>query len=370
MKRVLHIVGSMNRAGAETMIMNIYRKIDRDIYQFDFVYFIPSESDYDDEILKLGGKIYRIYPKNGNIFFRYLEFYSLLKKLNNDCIHSHMNINNSMYLSIAYFAGIKERISHSHSTSGRLYSKGLKKFYQYLSIKLIKLFATKYVACGIAAGKYLYPKVTTSNITLVPNAIDVELFVNSRKTQRNFLRKELGVDDETIIITQIGRLYEVKNHNFTIELARFLKERNVKTKIVIVGQGHLQTSLMELVAQNNLLNEVVFLGLRSDIPTILAGTDLMLMPSFNEGFPVVLVESQASGVPSLISDTISPEVDLGLNLVEFASISGDFTIWEEKILKLTNQKEVKPDTILNVLNEKGFGILGSVKKIEKIYAKK
>lgn len=368
MKRILHIVGSMNRAGAETMVMNLYREVDRTKYQFDFIYFTPKKCDYDDEITEMGGKIYRVFPKSKNVLTRYINYYLTLKKLkDNDYVHSHMNINNSMYLIIAYLAGIKERISHSHGTTGRSHKKGIRRIYKNFSFGLIKRFATKYVACGEAAGKYLYPKVENSKIILLPNAIDVQKFSNSRKTNRNYIRNLLKIDNDTLVLSQVGRLNKVKNHDFSIKFLKFLKEKGTKFHFVIVGEGNLRNELEEKMKNARLEEDVTFLGVRSDVPELFSGSDAVLMPSLHEGFPVVLVESQAIGVPSLISDSISSEVDLDLGLVEFVDLKDDFSVWEEKLLKIVNQEEVKIEKILDVLTEKGFSIVGSVKKLEKIY---
>lgn len=368
MKRILHIVGSMNRAGAETMVMNLYRQIDRDRYQFDFIYFTPQKCDYDDEITKMGGKIYRVFPKSRRVFARYFNYYTTLKSLKgNDCVHSHMNINNSMYLSIAYLAGIKDRVSHSHGTTGRSHKSGVRRVYKNFSFGLIKRFATKYVACGEAAGKYLYPKVDSSEIIILPNAIDVQKFSDSRKENRDYIRKLINLDKDILVISQVGRLNKVKNHDFSIRFLKYLKEKGVKYHFVIVGEGALKEELEAKAKLAGLEENISFLGVRSDVPELFSGSDTVLMPSLHEGFPVVLVESQAIGVPSLISDTISPEVDLGLGLVEFAGLNDDFSIWKEKLVKIAIQKEVSAKKILEVLTEKGFSIVGSVKKLEKIY---
>ncbi|AOW20104.1 glycosyltransferase [Urechidicola croceus] len=366
MKRIIHIVGSMNRAGAETMVMNLYRQLDRENYQFDFIYFTNNDCDYDDEIKELRGKIYRIPSKN--VFSRYLKYFSLLRKLDkNTSIHSHMNINNSMYLGIAYLAGIKTRVSHCHGTEGKYHQSFLRRIYKKFSFSLIDRFATKYIACGEAAGKYLYPKVKSSEITLLPNAIDVRKFSESRVVNRNYLRNLLNLEKDVIILTQIGRLIKVKNHTFSIQFLKHLKSKGIKFHFVIIGDGELNDSLKELVNKEDLEDNVTFLGVRSDVPELLSGSDCMLMPSLHEGFPVVLVESQAIGLPSLISDTISPEVDLGLKLVVFSGLNDDFSIWEEKLLNILLQEDIKAGKISEVLTDRGFNIVESVKKLERIY---
>ena len=371
MKRIIHIVGAMNRAGAETMIINLYRNLDCNNYQFDFVYFTKDKCDYDNEIIDKGGSIYRDLATKSSLFktiSRYYKYYLLLKSLKeNNSVHSHMNINNSIYLYLAYLAGIKNRISHSHGTEGKYHQSILRKIYKYFSFSIIKKFATKHIACGVSAGNYLYPKVEKSKIILLPNAIDIEVFSESRKINRNYIRNFLKIDEDTIIVSQIGRLSTVKNHVFSIQFFKKLKEFGVKFHFVIIGDGELKGHLQKKVKTEGLENEVTFLGVRSDVPELLSGSDCMLMPSLHEGFPVVLVESQAIGVPSLISDTISNEVDLKLGLVDFIGLNDSLSIWKEKLLKLSQKEEVDANLRFQILTEKGFNIKNSIKKLEQIY---
>lgn len=364
MKRVLHIVGGMDRAGAETMLMNLYRKLDRSKYQFDFVYFKNSKCDYDDEILDLGGRIFRV--KNSNPISRTLELYRLIKKEKPfHAIHCHMLFSNALHILAAYFAKMNMRISHSHNTSDVNSKTIYGRLYQNTSKKIINIFSTHFIACGEAAGEFLFPK--NDKVQYLLNAIDVEEFSKNRIINRKFLRNEFNLDNDTIVITQIGRISPVKNHKFTIDFAEHLMKKGHKFFIAIVGSGPLKNELLKMVKEKNLIGLVKFLGIRSDIPNILAGTDVMLMPSFHEGFPVVLVESQSSGVPSLISDNISPEVDMGLKLVDFANLDDELTIWETKLFDALNQKEIDSNQRLEVLSEIGFNINKSVKKLESIY---
>ncbi|MFK5879323.1 MAG: glycosyltransferase [Flavobacteriaceae bacterium] len=364
MKRILHIVGGMDRAGAETMIMNLYRELDKEKYQFDFVYFKSSKCDYDDEILELGGRIFRI--SNRNPISRSVELKKLIKKEGTfHAVHCHMLFSNAFHILAAYFAKIEIRISHSHNTSDENSKLFIGRLYQRFSKVIMAKYSTHFIACGQKAGEFLFPNI--NKIEYLLNAIDVESFSENRIENRAFLREELNVDSGTIIITQIGRLAPVKNHDFTIEFAKYLKENNIKFKVAIVGTGNLKEELIAKVNEYKLENEVLFLGVRSDIPNILAGTDVVLMPSFHEGFPVVLVETQASGVPSLIADTISFEVDLGLGLVQFASLEDQFSTWEEKLLLLISSKGVNEKFRLEVLSKKGLDINMSIKDLERIY---
>lgn len=369
MKRILHIVGRMNRAGAETMLMNLYRKLDRDKFQFDFVYFTEEHCDYDKEILELGGRIFKI-PNNiyKNPISRTIALYKLIKKeAPFHAIHCHQMFSNSLHLIAGYYGGIKMRIAHSHNTSDANSNKFIGKIYHSISKVLISKYATDYIACGENAGKYLFPKI--NDVVFLPNAIDLNAFVNENVKQRHLVLKTKNIEKETIIITQIGRLSPVKNHGFTLNFAKFLKEQNFNFHLAIVGAGVLENKLKLLTEELDIENYVTFCGVRDDIDVILSNSDLMIMPSLFEGFPVVLVESQACGTPSLISSTISPEVDLGMGLIHYCDLYSNYDIWFDNIKRALKNSKVSAKTRRQVLSDNGYNINLSVKKLELFYEK-
>lgn len=368
MKRILHVVGAMPRAGAESMVMNLYRAIDKTQYQFDFVYFTDKTCDFDDEIIALGGKIYRIPDKYSNkTLARTYQLYRLIK--NNKpfhAVHAHQLFSNAFHLLAAYFAGIDMRIAHSHNTSDANSKSLFGRLYQNFSRKLIRLVTTNYIACGDLAGKYLFPK--SKNIVFIPNAVDIHKFLDVKSKRAHTFFKNESITKNTIILSQIGRLMPVKNVEFSIDFMSFLKQKNIDFHFFIVGQGKLQSKLENLVAQNNLTDRITFLGVRSDIDLILGHTDVLLMPSFHEGFPVILVESQTAGVPALISDAISKEVDLGLNLINFQALKSNFETWEIALQDILSKSECYDNSKRHhVLREKRFDIEVSVKTLEGIY---
>lgn len=359
MKRILHIIGSMDRAGAETMLMNLYRVLDKKEYQFDFLYFTDKKTDYDDEILSLGGIIYRV--NNRGFADRFIDTYIFLKK-NKDfyAVHSHTLLNNGTNLLAAYLAGHERRISHSHSTSNGTNISISNILYYKFSKYLINTFSNGFIACGKEAGEYLYYK--KSNFLFLPNAVNFDDF----NITQSSIREEINVTNNTILICQIGRFLEVKNHIFTIELAKYMVLQDIDFHIVFVGDGLLKTKMIEKVTENELEHKITFLGKRKDIPTILKTADCMIMPSIHEGFPVVLVESQVAGIPSLISNNIAKEVDLGIDLIEFQSLSSGFDTWTKKLIEIKKFKK-KDNSSLNKLKEKGFDIKSSLEILLKYY---
>lgn len=364
MKRILQIVGTMDRAGAETMVMNLYRAIDKTKFQFDFIYFTNKKGDYDDEIEKLGGKIYHVFAKNP--INRMNELTALLKQNPQwEIVHAHTLFSNAFHIYAAYRAGVKKRIAHSHNTSDKSKKGIVSLFYQKISRKIQSKYATDFVACGEAAGKFLFPK--EENILMIPNSIDTKLFVDAATNSKFLLKKELLLSEDTLVLLQLGRLCKVKNHVFTILIAEGLKRQGINFKLLFAGQGDLKEYLEQQVKEKGLEQDIIFLGLRTDIPELLAGSDLMLMPSLYEGFPVVLVESQAAGIPALIADTISPEVDLGTDLVYFESLESSVTIWVQQIQQILELKRMNSKERLEKLQQAGFDIYTNAKRLEELY---
>jgi glycosyltransferase EpsF len=363
MKRILHIVGTMDRAGAETMIMNLYRAIDKSKFQFDFVYFTDKKCDYDDEIKILGGNIYRITANNP--IKRTKELILLLKQNPQwETVHAHTLLSIGFHLFAAKKAGIKNRIAHAHSTNDGKKSV-LGKLYKFLSMQLLDRYTTKHIACGKAAGDFLFPN--QKDIKIIPNSIDIKAFTEVSHTSKMYLKNEFNLSDDTLVLLQLGRLITIKNHAFTIEIAKELKKQGVNFKLFLAGQGNLKEVLEQQVKEKELDNEIIFLGLRTDIPELLAGSDIMLMPSFYEGFPVVLVESQAAGIPSLISDTISSEVDLGTELIYFESLKQSSSVWVNKIQQILMIKKNSSEVRLKKLQKAGYDIYTNAKLLEELY---
>ena len=357
--RVLHIIGKMDRAGAENMLMNLYRHINRDEIQFDFVTFTYDKGDYDEEILSLGGQIIPIVGQNA--FIRMLKLFNFLKSNPEyQIIHAHTLLSNVFHLIAAKMAHIKCFISHAHSTSNGKYGI-IPRLYEKISIYLNANYSDFRIACGREAGNYLFSN--SSMVKILPNAIDLEKFNTISQNYSNYIQNNLEGDGLKII--QVGRLQEVKNYKFSLEIVEKLSELNFSFTLYIIGKGPLLSSLEEYVNSKRLNKYVKFLGLREDIPELMASADCMIMPSLNEGFPVVLVESQSIGLKSFVSDRVAKEVDLGFELVDFLTIN-DVKPWVERLR--SHKKSQSDSTIRNeALAQLGFDIRSNAEYLMNLY---
>lgn len=362
MNRILHITGGMDRAGAETMVMNLYRTIDRAKYQFDFLYFTNKKCDFDDEIINLGGKIYRIIESNPiKRFFALKEFLKAHQEFS--VIHSHTLFNTGANLLAAKIAGVQHRIAHSHNTSAQSKNKYISHIYQNFSRYLIKKYATYFIACGQQASNFLFGQSVKS--TLLYNAIDVGEYIRIAQTHKDYLKKQYKLDDDCLILIQVGRLEKVKNHSFSIEIMSYLKKNGVNFKFFIVGQGKLKQEIYIKIEKLNLSEHIILTDVRDDVPKMMSGANVMLLPSYHEGFPVVLVEAQAVGLPSMVADTVSIEVDLGLDLIYFQSLDLNPEVWANQLQNLKPNRN--GDLIVSTLQKKGFDVNNNSYILSSIY---
>lgn len=358
-QRVLHIIGKMDRAGAETMLMNLYRHIDHTQIQFDFVTFTNEVGDYDEEISNLGGQIIPILAKNP--IERMLKLQKFLKRHPDyEIVHAHMLLSNAFHLLAAKNAGVKHRISHSHSTSNG-HSGPVKKVYEKWALITNRQIATQKVACGKLAAQYLFG--TTKEVMILPNAVDIDAMTAIASRSYDYIDKNF--DNKGVKIIQVGRFNEVKNHNFSLKIAKELEQRAVEFTMYFIGQGPLENELRQEVENKSLRHRIKFLGVRSDITELMASADYMIMPSLHEGFPVVLVESQTVGLTALVSDKVSTEVDLGMDLVDFIAIDSADD-WVDRLL--SDKASLCDDSNrMIVMKSSGFDAATNAQQLMQVY---
>lgn len=360
--RVLHVLGSLDSGGAENFIMNIYRAIDRTRVQFDFVKHTDKEQFFDEEIRKLGGRIFACPRYNGVNHFLYCKWWKefFLAHPEHRVIHGHMNSTASIYLHIAHRCG-RRTIAHSHSTSN---GSGLAAFAKDMLQKRICASASYLFACSDQAALWLFGKgvLARGNYKRIPNAIDCNRFAYS-EMKREETRQRLCINKE-LVVGHVGRLTEAKNHMFLLDVFCVLHEKCENSRLLLIGDGELREPLEARCEQLGLAGAVHFLGSRKDVESYYQAMDVMLLPSLWEGFPVVIVEAQAAGLPCFVSNEVTKEVKIS-ELVEFLPISQGSNLWAEKILGADlHRKNVRGNIVRN-----HFDVQGVSKWLENFYMK-
>lgn len=365
MIRVAQIIGKWHGGGVEAVVMNYYRHVDRSKVQFDFFCDSDSTCIPYEEINKLGGRVIIIPPYQK--IFRYLnELKKLFKNNEYKIVHSHISTLSVFPLYAAKKAGVPVRIAHSHSTSNKKEWK--KNILKNLLRPFSKKYATDYFCCSELAGRYLFGNrcYDDGKVFLLKNAIDVNRF-QFNSDIRNLKRKELEINEDTLIIGHVGRFVTQKNHSFLIEIFSELLKIHSNSKLLLVGKGPLFDEINRKVDRLNLSDKVIFLGQRADVNELYQAFDAVILPSLYEGLVVVLVEAQCAGLPCLSSTEISNETQITENL-KLISLKEPASEWAKEILKLyTNHKRCQT---LNKLNLSGYNINIEAIKLEKFYLEK
>ena len=329
--RVLHVIGIMNRGGAETMIMNLYRHIDRSKVQFNFVENSSEPAAFDEEILSLGGRIYRCPHYNGKNHFTYVKWWNDFFEAHPKeypIVHGHLGSTAAIYLSIAKKYGAYA-IAHSHS-SGTDHS--LRSYlYQMMSYNTRNV-ADYFFACSEAAGKDRFGRkvISGDHYAVLNNAIDVNRF-SYNPSVRKAVRDELGIGQNQLVVGQIGRYTKEKNHEFILKVFSELKKMDSNARLLMIGDGPLHTQIMQAAEQSGLSSDVIFTGVRSDVERLVQAMDVFILPSLYEGLGIVVIEAQAAGLPCCVSDVVPSEAVL-TDLVERRPLADGADAWAQWIL--------------------------------------
>lgn len=360
--RVLHYIGSLNPGGSQSMVMNIYRNIDRNKIQFDFVVDRKDDLLYKKEIESLGGKVYVFdeYFKGYN-YLRFTKQWKQLFKKHPEykIIHCHVRSVASIVLKIAKRNGLRT-ICHSHNTSN---GRGLKAIVKKILQGKIKKHCDYYFACSEESAKWLYGDeiLKNDNCLIVNNAIDTSKYIFNEGV-RNRLRKNLKLEDK-IVLGQVGRIEMVKNYDFSLNLLRELLLDDNRYYLLIVGTGPMKDEIIKKAKELRIDKNIMILEKRNDVNELMQAMDIFIMPSLYEGLPFALVEAQAASLPCVISNNIKDGI-IDEKIVVKRNIKY-IEEWKKEIINKTQGISRKDNSI--IISKSGFGIEENVRKISDFY---
>lgn len=353
MTRMLHIVGSMSPSGIGNFIMNVYRNIDREKVQFDFIVHEHREVSFDDEIRALGGRLFYVTRKAVSPRRNFMEICRVVKEGNYKIVFRHTDTATvALDLLAARLGGARELIAHSHSTSTP--NERMHRLFQ----PMLNALCTKRFACSDKAGKWLYGK---KPYEVIINAINLSDFSYQEELRQKVREAEKLAG--MLVVGHIGNLLPVKNHLFMLDVMAELVKLQPDAVMLFAGDGEMRPLIEEKREKLGLEKQVRLLGVRTDTAALLQAMDVFLFPSKYEGLPIAMVEAQCSGLPNLVSDVITQDVDV-TPLVHKLSLQQPPKVWAEQILKLSQEIRKAPERRL--FTEKGFDIKEMVKRYEEL----
>jgi len=343
----------MSPSGIGNFIMNVYRNINREKVQFDFIVHEHREVSFDEEIEALGGRLFYVTRKAVSLAGNFRDIRRVVKKGRYKIVFRHTDTSMvALDLLAARLGGARVRIAHSHSTSTP--NVRMHQTFQ----PMLNALCTRRFACSPKAGEWLYGD---KPFEVIPNAIRLDDFAYDRTARKKVRRRE-GLEGH-LVVGHVGNLLPVKNHLFMLEIMAQLVKRCPESKLLFVGDGEMRGQIQEKCKAMGLEKQVALLGVRTDTASLLQGMDVFLFPSLYEGLPIAMVEAQCSGLPCLVSGEITRDVDV-TPLVRRLPLEASPERWAEAILELSGQERTAPD--YGLFAKKGFDIREMVKVYEEL----
>ena len=364
MKKILYVIGGLDRGGAESYLMNYLRKINHKKYQFVIATFMkPTSGDkyaYEDELVKMGVKIVRLRDtrfKKPWDFTKQIE--DLVRSEKIDIIHSQIDFMSALTLPGAKRGGATKLISHSHNTYNSEFDSPIKNMASKILRKRLLKYAKVRLACGEDAGKYLYG--SHAKFTVIPNGIDVAKFKFDASVRKT-IRTKYKIPENAVVLLNVGRLEKQKNQSFLLDIFKQYLSVNSNSYLFIIGEGSLHDSLLQKINDYKLGEKVFLLIPLPNVRDYYLAADYFLLPSLYEGVPFVGIEAQASGLKCLFSDGTPEEAKI-LPTTEFIPL--DAQKWINSITKPNSAKQRLDFNNIEAMEK--YNINNSVKILEEIY---
>ena len=360
-KRILHVLGSLNRGGAETIVMNLYRELDKSKFQFDFVTHINQPGDYTDEIKKMGGRIFFVPSYKIYNHFQYKKAWKKLLDEHKEfkIIHGHVRSTAAIYLNIAKKMG-RKTIAHSHSISS---GSGIKALIKNVLQYRIRYIADYFMGCSKQANIWLFgKKIANSNRCYVlNNGIELNNFIFNKEIRDEY-RNKLKIMNDEILIGHVGRFAPEKNHKFILNCFSKIYNINNKYKLILIGDGKEKEKIINRFSKAPFMRNVIFTGTVKNVNDYMQAMDIFILPSKFEGLGMVLIEAQISGIPCIASSNVPKEANISKKMI-FCPLKCN--AW---IKAISNIKKQRNQPNIEEIKEI-YDIKMITKKLEKFYLK-
>ena len=362
-KKILVFGMTENPGGIESVIMNYYRNINRNLIQFDFLCNCTTIA-YQQAIRFLGGKIFSVTARKKDPLKFRRQIKEFMKNHAKEYAAIWVNVCslvNIDYLIYAKKYEIPRIIIHCHNSDND--GNQIKKLLHLYNKIRIEKYATDFWSCSDTASPWFFRQkiIHSDKYKVIPNAIDVDQYKRNDEI-RAVMRKKYKLEDK-IVVGHVGRFHFQKNHSFLIDVFEHLAKQNEKYRLILIGQGMLENDIKKLVEQKGLEQKVIFCGVQSDTSKFYQMMDCFVLPSLFEGLGIVALEAQACSLPCVLSDQVPRMVKVNDN-VSFLSLKSDLSEWVDVIEYYTSSNNLLYE---NHMNESIFNIKRQSDYFERLF---
>ena len=307
--KILEITSELDGGGVDRLLYDYCSRMSPNIH-FDYVVTSDFKGILEDPLERIGSSVYHLPPFRKQPLVHIRRLKQLYTANNYDIIHDHSGYKSFLSLIIALICGVKVRIAHSHQADipESFINWLIRKFCTFITV----IVATDLFACGENAAIWMWGRSRRKRVHIMTNAIEVDKFRFSNETRSRY-RKMFDVEDK-IVLGNVARFSHQKNHEFLLKMFREYHTIVPNSVLLLVGRGELFEDTKLLADRLNIADSVIFLGVRDDVSNILNAMDLFVLPSFHEGLPVTLVEVEANGLASVVSDSVTGEMKINRNV--------------------------------------------------------
>lgn len=330
--------------------MGLYRHIDRDRVQFDFVTDNIEQMDDFEEIRSMGGRVHQFGRYLDNPIRYQRKFAKVIGDMDplTTVFHGHDPMRSGPLLLACKRRGIKRRILHSHTDS---FEGSRRQYVASPILSLTNMLATQFLACSIEAGRFMFPG---RDFSVFNNSIDLNQFAFN-PAARALLRGEMGIGPDAVVIGHAGRFTFQKNHKWIIEVFSEFVRIHPDCHLLLLGAGPLEQEMSNLVKKYGICEKVIFAGMQKNVGDFLNAMDMFFLPSHFEGLPLSLIESQANGLPALVSNVVTDEVCLTEAIRKF-SLNASANAWANEMTSLHALGRFNSREQIRTLRASGYDI--------------
>lgn len=354
MKKILQIIPSFGIGGAEKVVLDYLRHYDKTNYEMRALSLFPSQgSNYDQIIKDENLPVIYLDKKPGFDFSMIKKIKNVMEEYNPDIVHIHIPIVKYLIPSMIRRRK-KTKFFYTIHNEPEKDAPGLEGKVNRFAIKRLGLTPIALSSRMAKASDEFY-KIQGTKV--LGNGIDISDYVNPN-VDTDQLISELNIQD-CFVMGHVGRFSKQKNHEFLISILNEVVKQKDNAVLLLAGDGELKANIMSQVNELGLNDHVRFLGIRGDVKELLKVFDAFVFPSLHEGFPITLLEAQASGVRCVISDVIDEDVILSENTI-VCSLNQPASEWVQPIIN----PEIKSHTYYPILE---FDITNVMNKLMNIY---
>lgn len=357
MERVLHFIPGFNYGGIESRFLDWHKTLNKKKLQFDLLIQTDSNNLLLEEFKNNGGRVYVVPPISPKTIQEHIKtIHHIIKNNDYTAVHCHSLDKSYFVLKIAKKENIKTRILHARTSSFVGSSKiPIRNMLKKISVPN----ATGFFAVSTEAGKWAFGK--NKEIKIIKNAVNTNDFLFNLN-KRNFIRKELNIDKEDLVIGHVGRFTYAKNHEFLIDIFNSFRI-NKNAKLLLIGDGPTKKNIEDKVINLGMKEQVIFEGFQENPEDYYSAMDCFVFPSFYEGLPGSLIEAQLNDLFCLVSNRITKEALVSQNSITLPLEEKDQ--WVSALNSIDFSR--KRNSNLEISKKRGFDLTAVVRELENYY---